>query len=336
MADELYKRLSCGGKCRARGIPCASDVGTSGQCKACGGPTKWMPHSGRTAMFCSQRCVSKWHHAKKSLELKLAREKRSCKSCGTQFVACKPDHVACSRKCHLELAGKGPQGPKPQPQRSCEHCGKEFEPNWRNPVRAMYCSKSCKQAAWSVAHGFTRSNAQRAIDALCRVLRKIAANRAKAERKAAKATQRALRDAATKAWREQRLVDRPCTQCGEVFNPTRIGQELCGKVCVDAKAKAMHKARRKADKARRRGAVVEVFQDIEILERDGWTCQICGVATPKKLRGTYKPNAPEVDHIIAIANGGAHARWNCQCACRACNGAKGAGKARGQMSLLMV
>ncbi len=64
---------------------------------------------------------------------------------------------------------------------------------------------------------------------------------------------------------------------------------------------------------------VETFDPILALDRDGWRCQICGVKTPKKLRGTFKPNAPELDHIIPLAQGGAHSPANTQCACRACN-----------------
>jgi HNH endonuclease len=94
----------------------------------------------------------------------------------------------------------------------------------------------------------------------------------------------------------------------------------------------MRRMARKLGKMRKRSATVERFDDIEILERDRWRCYICGANTPKYLRGSYEPNAPEVDHVVAIANGGAHARWNVRCACRACNGAKGA---RGQFSLAL-
>ena len=64
-----------------------------------------------------------------------------------------------------------------------------------------------------------------------------------------------------------------------------------------------------------------------------WACKICGVKTPKKLRGQQVPNAPEIGHIVAIADGGDHVIENCQCECRACNATKGT-KAQGQMWLL--
>lgn len=56
-----------------------------------------------------------------------------------------------------------------------------------------------------------------------------------------------------------------------------------------------------------------------ILERDGWRCQLCGIDTPKELRGTYKPNAPEVDHVIPKARGGGWDEANLRCVCHVCN-----------------
>jgi len=74
------------------------------------------------------------------------------------------------------------------------------------------------------------------------------------------------------------------------------------------------------------------FNVIKILERDGWRCKLCGVRTPRSKRGTYADDAPEIDHIIPIAEGGDHAEYNVQCACRRCNIEKGA-RALGQLGL---
>jgi len=58
---------------------------------------------------------------------------------------------------------------------------------------------------------------------------------------------------------------------------------------------------------------------IAILERDNWTCKLCGVATPKELRGTVHPHAPEVDHIIPRSRDGNDEPENLRCVCRSCN-----------------
>jgi 5-methylcytosine-specific restriction endonuclease McrA len=62
----------------------------------------------------------------------------------------------------------------------------------------------------------------------------------------------------------------------------------------------------------------------EIAIRDQWTCQLCGLPTPKELRGQKAPSAPEIDHIVPVSKGGSHTRDNLQLLCRRCNGRKGA------------
>lgn len=128
-----------------------------------------------------------------------------------------------------------------------------------------------------------------------------------------------------------------CRRCGVLFCPLfgrgTAALASCSPQC-QAELKAVNN-RKKAHvyKARRRGAMVESFDPLAILERDGWRCQICGIDTPKRLRGTFAPNAPEVDHVIALSLGGAHAAWNAQCACRRCNVRKSNGRPVGQIGL---
>lgn len=85
-----------------------------------------------------------------------------------------------------------------------------------------------------------------------------------------------------------------------------------------------YKISRRADKARRRAkqrgaTVAHAINPLVILERDKWKCYLCGTKTPRELRGTYKDNAPEVDHIIPLSKGGLHVESNLKCACRKCN-----------------
>lgn len=90
-------------------------------------------------------------------------------------------------------------------------------------------------------------------------------------------------------------------------------------------AKALRRARRK------RVAYERVYV-IKVFERDGWRCQLCGCATPPRLRGQMVDRAPELDHIVPLSAGGSHTWDNVQCACRKCNGLKGA-KPQGQQRL---
>jgi len=85
------------------------------------------------------------------------------------------------------------------------------------------------------------------------------------------------------------------------------------------------------NRARRRGAKFEHIDPIAVFRRDGWRCQLCGLKLKPRDRGTTKPEAPELDHIVPLAAGGDHTWSNVQCACRACNAAKGA-KPLGQVN----
>jgi len=78
-------------------------------------------------------------------------------------------------------------------------------------------------------------------------------------------------------------------------------------------------------RSRKRTTAIESIDPMDICERDGWKCYLCGIETPKYLRGTHKDNAPEIDHIISLANGGSHTKDNVACSCRRCNNKKGKG-----------
>lgn len=128
---------------------------------------------------------------------------------------------------------------------------------------------------------------------------------------------------------------RICKRCGVSFQRMRNSTgRYCSKACSRVHA-TKEEARRIARAARRsleRGATVEHVDPFKVFDRDGWRCQLCGIATPRRLRGSKAPNAPQLDHIEPIAKGGEHSYRNTQCACRKCNAAKGMGKG-GQLRL---
>lgn len=125
-----------------------------------------------------------------------------------------------------------------------------------------------------------------------------------------------------------------CEECGkECVGHVRGGhpRRFCGRRC---QKKAGDRARTSRRRARTSGtSVIESVDPLVVFMRDGWRCQLCGVRTPQKLRGTFKDRAPELDHIVPLAAGGAHDYLNTQCCCRKCNLEKGA-VARGQLRLI--
>jgi 5-methylcytosine-specific restriction endonuclease McrA len=72
-----------------------------------------------------------------------------------------------------------------------------------------------------------------------------------------------------------------------------------------------------------RNATVERFRDVEIFERDGWICGICGDPVDPELRAP-DPMSKSLDHIYPLARGGAHSRANVQLAHLRCNNVKNA------------
>lgn len=71
-----------------------------------------------------------------------------------------------------------------------------------------------------------------------------------------------------------------------------------------------------------RGEGAERFTSREIFERDGWTCQICGLQLDPAIKFPDNRSA-SIDHIVPISQGGQHTRANVQAACMGCNRSKG-------------
>ena len=212
----------------------------------------------------------------------------------------------------------------------CAQCASVFKPK---SALAMYCSKACKRLAWN-----------KAKDPAYGTKRISVKTRAQAKRDSTSAARIAQREAklaaklaAKQAELEMALAARRkvCAQCGTSFEAISSLAKWCSDPCRKA-APAFRLQKRigkQTRRARLRNVECERFADVEVFERDGWRCQICGVLTPERLVGSNNPSAPTIDHIVALANGGPHTRANVQCACRACNSRKSDGPARGQLGL---
>ena len=216
-------------------------------------------------------------------------------------------------RCHLPPSLTDQRGTATtQVRHTCKVCGSGFYP--KRAANTICCSRQC---GW-VWLGFKRH----------------------AEVTGGRVSVRTYRPAKGKP--KPRADTRPsvgmCQVCGAEYARTKRWQRYCGEPCelaqrAKAKAKAIEKRRvspsRRAYKKRRkaieRGAKhADRVDPIVVFARDGWRCQMCGRKTPEKLRGTINARAPEMDHIVALANGGDHAYQNVQCLCRSCNGMKGA------------
>ena len=191
-------------------------------------------------------------------------------------------------------------------------CGRPLGPRQRR-----FCSQECKHEA------------QRAGQTPCPVCGK---------RKPAR-----LKYCSKACWSEDPVRhDHTCKRCGVEFASTKKEQSYCTRECYEAEVSTGGAWRLRANRvssaarrARKRANGYVRFDPLRVLDRDGWTCQICGTPTPRRLRGTFEDDAPELDHVVPLSQGGPHTPENTQCACRRCNLDKAA-TAVGQLALALV
>lgn len=110
-----------------------------------------------------------------------------------------------------------------------------------------------------------------------------------------------------------------CDTRYEVRSSGGMPSQFCSDECRSKMRASHRRIAGAASKAKRRAATIEKVDPFVVFDRDGWKCQICGIDTPRELRGSHKNNAPELDHVIPIAKDGKHSYANTQCCCRKCN-----------------
>ena len=117
---------------------------------------------------------------------------------------------------------------------------------------------------------------------------------------------------------------RRCDECDEEFVARPYGardRRFCRREC--GRRWTLREKTRQRRAITKTLAVVDFSAD-DVFDRDQWTCQECGIATPRSMRATGAENEPQLDHIIPLSRGGDHAPSNCRCLCRKCNLDKGA------------
>lgn len=83
----------------------------------------------------------------------------------------------------------------------------------------------------------------------------------------------------------------------------------------------IHRNKRRADENCIR---FSLHQRSEIIIRDNWTCQCCGIKVHDRSTGDWNTHdKAHIDHIIPVAKGGNYEPDNLQTLCRTCNLKKG-------------
>lgn len=253
-----------------------------------------------------------------------------CPQCGGSVAS--NGSTFCSRECQWASM-------RTRPVLTCAGCGAAFVKRRRSSKDAQrYCSRSCSVTArrrWA-----SKADARRARKARATARRREANGIGKprvcigcANSFIAKSVTH-VRCTPTCQAAQPDKASRTCRQCAATFTP-KYGDKrrvFCSARCLRRSVKPQGgKSDRK--RARRAGVEYEPVSRLKVFARDGWRCQVCGRTTPKRLKGTLHERAPELDHRVPLAMGGAHAYHNCQLACRKCNGEKGGHRVAGQADL---
>jgi len=253
-----------------------------------------------------------------------------CKRCGKEFAPASWNAIYCCRECNLAAWHVKRQAGREDLKYICTFCGRKY--NAKSVERNKYCSRHCKfshqqqRAKGKWKHWWFRNcgvcgkryigrkNSRLCGDSDCCKEDERRKSRAHLIRKDA-------RDRTARA----------CLECGGVFSPEygNKHRRYCSTDCSEKSNKRVAKRKRRALE---RGVEAEAVNPSDIFNRDGWCCHLCGIRTPRRLRGTRDDRAPEMDHIIPLAVGGKHVADNLACACRRCNIAKGS-KELGQLRL---
>lgn len=275
-----------------------------------------------------------------------------CAQCGINFES-HNERMYCSDRCNA-TAQKRKRGVVPLEQykqqnrnelnyRVCEHCGKTFRANHngaqisgRAPPQKC-CSMQCRKDAAAKLRADKAPEFSRV--APCTVCGKYFRDTSKNKTLltcgvvcAKERTRRYWLRVDTEEHR-RRAKTYNCLVCGVMYSPLfALHRWVCSDEC-ERKNKRDHKSCKPRKATKKYGGEYEPVNTRRVFERDGWRCQICGVATPESLRGKNKPRSPELDHRIPLSKGGGHTYANVQCACRKCNGEKGNSTEVGQMSL---
>jgi 5-methylcytosine-specific restriction endonuclease McrA len=302
---------------------------------ACGKPIPQKIGSGRPRKSCGPECA---HAAKIAARESDGRARQyvrvgvrefECVQCHGKFESSHAKRY-CSSYCkeragHLKgRPGAAARGPLARiAERPCAGCGVAFKP--RLAKYGTYCSRAC-------------SFAQKAAAPSCTVWASycLGCGSPFVTRHKRAYCNDGCRPSACYEYISVAPEAKNCRGCGVAFKVVVGGgrpREYCSTTCAMRAAQAIKRIAKSKRRARMRAVTIENVDPFRVFDRDGWRCQLCGVATPKRKRGTYDDDAPELDHIIPLSRGGAHSYLNVQCACRKCNGEK-SGEPRGQLLLI--
>jgi len=292
--------------------------------------------------FCSKHCCKKWHG--KQRYKGWDNSARKCKRCNKEYVPNKVHQKYCSRSCQLVA----------QYKRQCKkitylctYCGSPHHPQRINDKRKKtnnhFCSRSCSSTyihnGGIVKEKWEEEKARRKREfnknkvevKCCPITGDLLTHKGKYSEEGSKIMNnfRSLMRLAKQYYQQKKHI-KHCEVCETEFIKCFgdfTSSRFCSDKCKEVVAKKVRRVSGYKAKIKRRKKTKNIYitaiDPIDILMRDRYICQECGKKTKRTLRGESHDDAPEVDHILPISQGGEHTYYNLQCLCRQCNANKG-------------
>lgn len=199
-------------------------------------------------------------------------------------------------------------------ERTCRECGTAI------PAEAhkgrIFCSLECRKVGERIRNKDRAREAYRAKAAIARQAKQCRICQGPLPfRKSVICSPKCQREVWRLAYRRLNGSDGPkaCTYCGTMFEQKGTAR-LCSDECRTASLADFHRAKR----ARKRNAKTETVRTLDVLNRDGWKCGLCG----RKINARHKyphPRSASLDHIVPLSRGGEHSMRNVQASCLECN-----------------
>jgi 5-methylcytosine-specific restriction endonuclease McrA len=108
-----------------------------------------------------------------------------------------------------------------------------------------------------------------------------------------------------------------CEECGGELNAAdnhrtvTMIRRYCSAGC-------RYRAKCRRRRVQRAGRPVERYAAVEVFERDGWACRLCGEGIERAARWPA-PLSASIDHVVPVSLGGADVLANVQAAHLSCN-----------------
>lgn len=257
-------------------------------------------------------------------------ETRSCKGCGVEFQTTDPRKVFHKPSCYsktIKVTNAWLLANRPNfPTEPCLTCGAPVVQyrTRRYDGEMRYCGRSCQPRPKDNWHGPTKTELiwSKAWSGKCDTCdRRLATGRIRCSKCSYGRHLHLLRLRVRLLW----LLPKTCLGCGEEFNRFDQGSRCDGcKRATDRQQRQLRRLRKKGI-----GSYDYGIDYKKLFERGNGRCSICEQPCDDPSVWltwdglTWMPNAPTVDHIIALANGGTHTWENVQLACAECNSHKG-------------